>query len=51
MTETIDNVPTWSKLSADHKFKLNFLDTISPLCSCGSDIETTVSISSTVQTF
>ena len=24
-----------------HKFKHNFLDTINPLCSCGSDIETT----------
>ena len=23
-----------------HKFKHNFLDTINPLCSCGSDIET-----------
>ena len=25
-----------------HKFKHNFLDTINPLCSCGSDIETTL---------
>ena len=25
-----------------HKFKYNFLDTINPLCSCGSDIETTL---------
>ena len=25
-----------------HKFKHNFLDTINPLCSCGSDIETTI---------
>ena len=24
----------------DHKFKYNFLDTINPLCSCGSDMET-----------
>ena len=25
-----------------HKFKHNFLDTFNPLCSCGSDIETTL---------
>ena len=25
-----------------HKFKYNFLDTINPLCSCGSDIEITL---------
>ena len=25
-----------------HKFKHNFLDTINPLCSCGSDIETSL---------
>ena len=25
-----------------HKFKHNFLDTINPLCSCGSNIETTL---------
>ena len=25
-----------------HKFKHNFLDTINPLCRCGSDIETTL---------
>ena len=25
-----------------HKFKHNFLDTINPLCSCGSDIEKTL---------
>ena len=25
-----------------HKFKHNFLETINPLCSCGSDVETTL---------
>ena len=24
----------------DHKFKLNFLDTLNPICNCGEDIET-----------
>ena len=27
-----------------HKFKHNFLDTINPLCSCGSDIETALHV-------
>ena len=33
-----------------HKFKHNFLDTIIPLCSCGSDVETTLHFFSTAQT-